>query len=157
MQCFDYSKYRSVLGTRSVIGPGPIKSRSVIDTRLVIGPFTLCNALIIQVPVSNWYVIEPGLIKSRSIIGILRNSARSIQVSVSNWSIDRNWRRWKAHSIPQRRIWLWYESDTIDAVFMRGLDNLTSQVYLSYFSYSKPIVTSLYRDFPIFFSINAKI
>ena len=30
---------------------------------------------------------------------------------------------------------------TIDAVFTRGIDNLTSHVYASYFSYHKPIIT----------------
>ena len=67
MKCLDYSKSRSIIGTRSVIWPDPIKSWSVIGTRLVIGPvpikfravigtrsvigpFTLCNALIILSP-----------------------------------------------------------------------------------------------------------
>ena len=54
------NQLRPVIGTRSVIGPGPIKSRSVIGTRPVIGPFALCNALSIlssgQYTLINWYV-----------------------------------------------------------------------------------------------------
>ena len=35
------------------------------------------------------------------------------------------------------------QNTTIDAVFTRNIDNLTSNVYVSFFSYHKPIVSTI--------------